>query len=399
LSEEQTGQGQEAHETPLDPAVTPELFREWRSPRFGQANPERMNNPVWEWLIRSKLNAYTATKRLSGPSASDAAPGWCFDRFGQSSTCLQDGRNVLIAGEHEDFYDADFYIYNDVAVLHLDGKIDIFGYPRDIFPPTDFHSATLVGNRIIIIGSLGYPEDRQPGATPVAVLDLESFAVSKVVTAGISPGWLHRHDAVLSEDGSSILIRKGLLDRCEGDRSLIENIDDWRLRLTDWSWERLTERRWQRWEVRRRDRRPNHLWELRMTLFCRDAHWDSEVRRHVEELKREYGLAPNLDLARKLYQPEILHEVIPNRGSGNIPHPANWHHPELLQEEIPKVEEEHNVFRIRIDGMVVRYAEDSHSIKMTVEGELPQASVQALVSDLVMKLSLLENTSYEAKQL
>ena len=32
----------------VDPAVTPELYRQWRAPRRGGANPERMNNPVWE---------------------------------------------------------------------------------------------------------------------------------------------------------------------------------------------------------------------------------------------------------------------------------------------------------------------------------------------------------------
>jgi hypothetical protein len=44
-------------EIPVDPAVTKDLFREWRSPRFGNANPQRMNNLVWEWLIKTRLNA------------------------------------------------------------------------------------------------------------------------------------------------------------------------------------------------------------------------------------------------------------------------------------------------------------------------------------------------------
>ena len=334
-----------------------------------------MNNPVWEWLIRSRFNAYLATERLKGPSALDAGPGWCFDRFGQSSTRLPDGREVLIAGEHEDHYDPDFYIYNDVVVRHADGRIEIFGYPRDTFPPTDFHSATLAGHRIIIVGNLGYLEERQAGRTPVAVLELESFRVSKVVTVGVHPGWLHGHSAVLSEDGASILIRQGLLDRRDGDGSLVENIDDWRLRLTDWSWERLTERRWQRWEFRRIDRKHNHLWKTRMALCCRDFHQEQGLRQQIEELTKAYGVAPDLDLAAKLYRPELSHE------------------------EVPKVEVEHNVFRIRIDGIVVRYVEEMHAIQMTVEGNLPQASVQVLESDLLTKLSALENAPYETKRL
>ena len=91
-----------------DPAVSRDQFVEWRSPRLGRANPEPMDNPVWVWLIRTGINAWLATEAYDGPSAMDAGPGWCFDRYGQSSTELPDGRVVLIAGEHEDGYDPDF---------------------------------------------------------------------------------------------------------------------------------------------------------------------------------------------------------------------------------------------------------------------------------------------------
>ena len=239
----------------LDSAVTRELFLKWRSPRFGSANPERMNNPVWEWQVRSKINAYEATQRKRGPSALDAGPGWCFVRFGQSSTQLPDGRTVFIAGEHEDFYDPDFYIYNDVVVQHPDGNLDIYGYPRAEFPPTDFHSATLVSNRIVLIGRLGYPEERRPRRTPVMLLDLKTFAITEAKTSGSPPGWIHSHKATLSANGDSILVQGGKLERGEG-MSLVENIDDWRLHLGDWRWERLTDRRWPCWEVRRKDGEP-----------------------------------------------------------------------------------------------------------------------------------------------
>src|SRR5687767_3229572 len=43
---------------PPPPSLTRELFLEWRSPRPGTANPERMNNPIWEWLIQSRWNAW-----------------------------------------------------------------------------------------------------------------------------------------------------------------------------------------------------------------------------------------------------------------------------------------------------------------------------------------------------
>src|ERR1043165_9270995 len=134
-------------EEELDPqrfAVTPELFREWSAPRFGNTNPEKIKSNVWEWLVRSKLSAYSARQKINDPSLMAEAPTWSFDRFGQSVTELPDGRTIYIAGEHEDFYDSDFYIYNDVVVTHPDGTIDFYCYRKSDFPPTDFHSATLV---------------------------------------------------------------------------------------------------------------------------------------------------------------------------------------------------------------------------------------------------------------
>jgi hypothetical protein len=371
MSEESSYEADDQVEVTVDPAITPELFHVWRSPRFGRANPERMNNPVWEWLVKSRVNAYQASELLHGPSAMDAGPGWCFDRFGQSSTRLPDDRVVFISGEHEDHYDPDFYIYNDVVVKHPNGCIDIFGYPRDVFPPTDFHSATLVGNRIVIIGNLGYPEDRQPTITQVLMLDLKTFAVTRVHTSEMAPGWLHRHRAKLSDDQRSILIEGGILDRREQNRSLVENIDDWSLGITDWRWQRLTERRWQRWEVRRKDRKPNHLWEIEQAIWKQQFGPPGD-RQVTPSLEEQLGVPPDLNLAAQLYKPNVAFD------------------------EVPRLEEDaYGVHRIKIDGLIVRYVEDSHCIQLTVEGELPQQTADALTSDLVRKMSILENTACE----
>ena len=334
-----------------------------------------MNNPVWEWLVKSKLSAYAATEKFNAPSAFDAGPGWCFDRFGQTSTSLVDGRVVLIGGEHEDFYDPDFYIYNDVVIRHPDGKIDIFGYPRDVFPPTDFHTATLVGNRIIIIGCLGYQDERRAGITPILVLDIDTLAISQAVASGTPPGWIHRHDASVSEDGSSILIRNGKLDRGIKGESLVENLDEWRLHLGDWRWERLTDRQWQRWEFVRSDRKHNHFWRIRLALFYHEVNLQKELQEQMEELALECGTKPNLELIAELYRPAIPYEQIPNN------------------------ESEHGVIRIKVNGITVRYVEEMQSIQMTVEGDLPQHTIDALKSDLLNKLTNLEGTSYEVKQL
>lgn len=365
---------------PIDPSVTRELFLKWRSPRVGTSNPERMNNPVWEWLVKCRINAYQATERLKGPSALNAGPGWCFDRFGQSSNQLPDGRVVFIAGEHEDSYDPDFYIYNDVVIQHPDGRIEIFGYPRAVFPPTDFHSATVVSNRIVLIGNLGYPDERRPGKTPVMILDLGTFAISAVQTSGTPPGWIHDHKAILSEDSSTITIQRGKLDRGGEDISLVENIDDWRLHLSDWRWERLTERRWPRWEVSRKDGELNHLFEYQQAVWAKQIPELGKAGGEIARMKKEFqipslaevlGKPPDLELFARLYKPSVAHE------------------------ELAKSEDEYNVYRIIVEGVVVRYVEQVTSIQMTVEGELPQKTLDTLTRDLLDKFSALENVPCE----
>jgi hypothetical protein len=164
--------------------VTREQFLEWRAPRFGSANPERMTNPVWKWFVETKLNAFQANEHYEGPNSFDAGPCWTFDRFGQSSTKVADGRTIFVAGEHEDHYDPDFYIYNDVVVVEPNGAIEIYGYKSEVFPPTDFHSATQVGDQIIIIGSLGYRQQRKPNFTPVYSLHIPTLQITELKTSG-----------------------------------------------------------------------------------------------------------------------------------------------------------------------------------------------------------------------
>lgn len=178
--------------------VTADEFRKFRAPRFGTRNPEVMNNPFWEGMIRAGLTAYHAAVQVEGerhyPAGYD--PIWCAERFGQSLTFLEDGRIVQAGGEHEDSYDPDFCIYNDVFVHHPNGRITIYGYPKAVFPPTDFHTATLVGSHIYLVGSLGYQGTRLFGETPVYRLDTETFTLERLRTTGDNPGWIYRHRAV-----------------------------------------------------------------------------------------------------------------------------------------------------------------------------------------------------------
>ncbi len=162
---------------------------------------------------------------------------WSFNRFGMSSTKLPDGREIWIAGEHEDYYDPDFYIYNDVIVIHPDLQIDIYGYPSSVFSPTDFHSATLVHAHIYIIGCLGYLGNREPAETPVYRLDCESFQIEKIATAGEKPGWIYGHKAEFVAERNAIKVTQGkVFLRWEGKRQFRKNRKTYWLDLATAHW-------------------------------------------------------------------------------------------------------------------------------------------------------------------
>lgn len=193
-----------------EPKVTPEDFSATMAPRFGSSNPERCDAPFLLDQIRTGQSGYAARMASSGIIAGPDGPVWSFQRFGRSITRLPDGRLVLIAGEHEDHYDDDFCIYNDVTVLDGRGGVALYLYPKDIFPPTDFHSATLIGDEIWLIGCLGYRDQRIAGETQVLRLSLGDFSVTQIATSGQAPGWVHRHDAV--QVGEDILVSGGKLE-------------------------------------------------------------------------------------------------------------------------------------------------------------------------------------------
>lgn len=184
--------------------VTRDEFDLNRTRRPGRTNPERFLPNFWYEQLR--------TGRYSAPNSLEhkkdrAKPVWSFSRYGRSATLLDDGRLVFIGGEHEDHYDPDFCIYADVTVLDGKGGVEHFIYPEEMFPPTDFHSATLVDDQIWLIGNLGYVESRRNGITQILRLDLTDFSIQPVATTGESPGWIHKHCAVL--DGSGIIVIGG----------------------------------------------------------------------------------------------------------------------------------------------------------------------------------------------
>ncbi len=157
--------------------------------RIGRRNPDRFEDPYYHYMVATGLAAYRAGKH-------NGMPRWCNKRFGTTHTILEDRTLIQIGGEHEDFYDEDFHIYNDVIRITPTGEVTIWGYPEHIFPPTDFHSATLLGDSILIIGGLDYKQNRKAGITRMYRLSLDDYSIRKVSHTGENPGWIHRHLAV-----------------------------------------------------------------------------------------------------------------------------------------------------------------------------------------------------------
>jgi ankyrin repeat protein len=213
-----------------------------RQHRFGTANPERMDEPFWRAMVASGAAAWAARHRFApggdGTACGDG-PVWCFHRFGKSINVLPDGRIIEVAGEHEDHYDPDFCIYNDVIVHRPDGTFAIYGYPRAIFPPTDFHTATLVGTHLWLIGNLGYRDERRYGDTQVLRLDVASLAIERVDTTGAKPGWISRHKATLAA-GGAIEVAGGKVCAIDaGKEAYLDHPGHWSLDLSTLRWRRI----------------------------------------------------------------------------------------------------------------------------------------------------------------
>jgi len=349
------------------PAPIPRaVFDEWRMPRFGTDNPTRHDNELWASLVRDPepINAYQVNKRF-GYAGRGEGPTWCFDRFGRTTTTIPDGRTLHVAGEHEDYYDPDFYIYNDVIVVAPDNTVAIYGYPRAAFPPTDFHTATLVGNQLWLVGNLGYADARKPGTTQVCRLDLTTMAIERLQTHGDPPGWIHKHEAAL--EGNAIVVRRGLVDP-GGELPFAENIDDWALDLATLAWTRRTARDWQRFGLRRRDGKRTLLWELRQLLWHREhPDFGRDMR---ERYEKELPHDPDLTLLATLYVCD-----------GATP--------------LDEHEDEYNVYRIELDGVHVRFTEDGHRIAAMVEGRLADDRLRMLQDHVIDRLTALHATAWE----
>lgn len=171
----------------------------------GDANPSEVTAPFHLEMLRTGETPYSARARIVDVQR----PAWTMSRFGQSTNRLDDGTWVHIGGEHEDFYDPDFVIFSDVVTVDSNGTPRVLFYPASVFPPTDFHSATVLEDAIWIIGNTGYTTSRVVAHTPVFRLSLTDFSIHKVDTTGDAPGWISRHKA--HESNGRITLSGGVI--------------------------------------------------------------------------------------------------------------------------------------------------------------------------------------------
>lgn len=218
-------------------------------PRYGNAHPEWVQNPVWELAIRNNWTGYRLKEHfnlrrpsraacpnpsLSGYREDNAGPFWSWERFGRTSTALPDGRVIHIAGEHEDSYDSDFCIYNDVVIQYPGGKYEIYLYPKDVFQPTDFHTATLLGEEILLIGSLSYRDLRRVGETQIISFNTKTLTFKAVASSGDNPGWISRHQ-VERLANNKLLVVGGSIETFKGH---VDNEKLFELDLSSMQWSR-----------------------------------------------------------------------------------------------------------------------------------------------------------------
>lgn len=225
---------QEAYD-PSQSLPTVEDFQMNHTFRFGQSNPEIMTNPYWVYMARNQnIPAWKVPSMYTGHNLQFIQkPIYTHDRFGATDVSLPNGDIIRIAGEHEDFYDPDFCVYNDIVKFGHDGEITIYGYPEEVFQPTDNHSTTYLPshNAIYIIG--GYQKNREIGNTLVYKLDLDTFAIECVPTTGTKPGWISRHECELVEDESAVIISGGKVENVkeDGKHEWIDNKEGYKLNL------------------------------------------------------------------------------------------------------------------------------------------------------------------------
>lgn len=200
-----------------DNVVSVEWFERGRKHRYGRANPERFDEPVWEWMEREKVFSWDSMQRFGIPCEPDPRakePNWWFSRLWVSFVDLGDGRCLSIGGM-SDAYGDDALDYNDVREYRRDEPnatfelVAIYGYPRGVFPGVCGATATLVGEYVYVIGGVEEGPLWDAQRAGVFRLHVPTMRMEKVETSGEDPGAIRYHFAELSTDGGAIVVSGG----------------------------------------------------------------------------------------------------------------------------------------------------------------------------------------------
>ncbi|WP_377154149.1 ankyrin repeat domain-containing protein [Roseateles sp. UC29_93] len=211
-------------------------FERDRTRRFGECNAQPMQVPLWLAMVRSGLTGYQAANQFGAEACDRARPVWCADRMG-SVAHAPAGRP-----SGPDRWRTRGWIRS--RLLHLQrclrpssrwSTADL-RVPESLFPPTDFHTATLVGDRIIVIGSLGYPSARAHGATQVFSLNIRDWHMERLTIAGEGPGWIHKHRAALSSDRDIVVTGGQVVTKVGDEESATLNTRPFTLDLDALRW-------------------------------------------------------------------------------------------------------------------------------------------------------------------
>lgn len=337
--------------------------------------PVGLAHPVYNWLIQSRLYGSSIRQLINQHLNIDPAHAvWCFNRMGQSCTTLADGTEIYIAGEHEDYYDPDFRIYNDVVIIYPDQTIKLLQYPHQDFPPTDFHTASLDAEQqhIILVGSMGHPERRDLQTTQVAIFNLLTTQIKLIKTTGHAPSWLNQHEVIwIDNDVLEVSAGHVLLTVPEVDYPLfIRNLYRWQLNTINWQWHKPEQSEYQHWYLCRQDQ--GNLCLFDMSCLIRDhQHHKEAISQAEQHLISKLGFLPSIEVYQALYQPDYPHQ------SGHVD---------------PDKKVEYNEYYIQVAGVQILYIEEFNHIQMIAEHAIDPALMQQLVVDLKVKLEALHAT-------
>ncbi len=176
-----------------------------------------------------------------------------------------------------------------------------------------------------------------------------------------------------SEDEKSIIVTKGKIYTGKG-QALKENVDDWKLSLDDWGWERLTGRNWTQFEIRRKDHGGLHLFLIRTALWNLKLGQEDQYQEMMSNMSELLGHHPDVKRIEDLYHFDMEHT------------------------DLHGDEEVYNLFYCDIDGVRVRFTEEQYSLQIVMEGRLSNEQESLIKGQLLDKVSTLVNSPCEVEE-